>query len=86
MSAVDTPMCVVSPSNESTLSHDWQCDMSAMHHVTSRTDWFSTFFALRKDGIHGVGDIRLQFSNGSVLVLHDVHYVPNAHRSVISIS
>ena len=83
-SLVGTPTCVGSPSSESTLSHDWQLDMSAMHHVTPHREWFSIFFALRQDGIHDVGDIRLQFANGSVLVLHDVHFMPNAYRSVIS--
>ena len=57
-----------------------------MRHITPQREWFSTFFAMRQDDIHGVGDICLQFASGSVLVLHDVHYVPNARRSLISVS
>ena len=56
-----------------------------MHHVTPHREWFSIVLVVGQDGIHGVVDINLQFASGSVLVLHEVHYMLDAYRSVISI-
>ena len=81
MSAGGTPTCDSLLSDMWTLSHDWQLDSCATYHVTPHREWFSTFFALRQDDVHGVGDIQLQFASGSMLVLHDVQYVPDAQQS-----
>ena len=58
-SVVGTPTCDSSPSDTWTMSHDWQLDSCATYHVTPHREWFSTFSALRQDGVHGVGDIQL---------------------------
>ena len=77
-SAGGTPTCDSSLSDTWTMSHDWQLDSSAIYHVTPHREWFSTFSIVRQNVIHGVGEIRLWFASGSMLVLHDVQYVPDA--------
>ena len=83
-SAVGTPTCDSLPSDTWTMSHDWQLDSSATYHVTPHREWFSTFSALRQDDVHGVGETQLQFASGSMLVLHDVQYVPDAQWSMLN--
>lgn len=72
----------------------WVIDSSASFHVTARSDYLTSYIAgdfgnvrMRNSGasnIVGIGDICLETSLGSKLILKDVRHVPDIHLNLIS--
>ena len=78
-----------------TQDSNWVIDSDASFHVTSHSDFFTSyktddFYNVRMGNggvskIVGIGDIRLETSIGSKLVLKDVRHVPDIGLNLISI-
>nr|GFC25430.1 retrovirus-related Pol polyprotein from transposon TNT 1-94 [Tanacetum cinerariifolium] len=73
---------------------DWIMNSGGSYHMTPRLDLFFDF--LKCDGgrvllgdnreckIRGIGKVRLQLQDGSSFVLHNVRYIPELKRNLIS--
>ena len=76
-------MLVASDGNEIS---DWIIDSGASFHVTPHQEWFTSYDASRKDNVWfgknqscaivGIGNVQLQFQNGSSFLLNNVRHVP----------
>nr|GEX68173.1 retrotransposon protein, putative, Ty1-copia subclass [Tanacetum cinerariifolium] len=74
---------------------DWIMDLGCSYHMTPKLDIFFDF--LECDGgnvqlgnnrdckIRGIGKVRIQLRDGSSFVLHDVRYIPELKRNLISL-
>lgn len=73
---------------------NWVIDSGCTYHMTSRRDWFDTFNELDGNQIlvgdnhtveaKGIGSVRVNTHGGSVTVMHNVRYLPNLRRNLIS--
>nr|GEX88795.1 hypothetical protein [Tanacetum cinerariifolium] len=82
----------------SALAHallDWIMDSGCSYHMTSRLDIFFDFLECdggsvqlgdnRECKIRGIGKVRIQLKDGSSFVLHNVRYIPELKRNLISL-
>ena len=72
-----------------TQDSNWVIDSSASFHVTSHSDFFTSYRTDRMGNsgvskIVGIGDIFLETSIGNQLVFKDVRHVPNILLNLIS--
>ena len=80
--------------SDETVMSDWIIDSGASFHVTPHRGWFTSYDASRKGSVRlgndqscevvGVGDVQLQFQNGSSFTLRNVRHVPKLTRNLIS--
>nr|GEZ73733.1 retrotransposon protein, putative, Ty1-copia subclass [Tanacetum cinerariifolium] len=74
---------------------DWIMDSGGSYHMTPRLDLFSDFMECdggkvllgdnRECKIRGIAKVRLQLKDGSSFVLHNVRYIPELKRNMISL-
>ncbi|CAH9120743.1 unnamed protein product [Cuscuta epithymum] len=81
--------------NFSSHDTDWVVDTGASLHVTSKKEFFSSYtpgdfgvLRMGNDGVSkviGMGDVCLQTSNGTQLILKDVRHAPDIRLNLISV-
>ena len=74
---------------------DWIMDSGGSYHMTPRFDLFFDFLGCdggkvllgdnRECKIRGIGKVRVQLKDGSSFVLHNVRYIPELKRNLISL-
>jgi hypothetical protein len=74
---------------------DWIMDSGGSYHMTPRLDIFHDFLECdggrvllgdnREYKIRGIGKVRLQLKDGSSFVLHNVRYIPELKKNLISL-
>ena len=74
---------------------DWIMDSGGSYHMSPRLDVFFDFLECdggsvllgdnRECKIKGIGKVRLQLKDGSIFVLHNVRYIPELKRNLISL-
>ncbi|GJV23248.1 zinc finger, CCHC-type containing protein [Tanacetum coccineum] len=74
---------------------DWIMDLGCSYHMTPRLDIFFDFLECdvgnvqlgdnRGCKIRGIGKVRIQLKDGSSFVLHNVRYIPELKRNLISL-
>ncbi|GKC82213.1 retrovirus-related pol polyprotein from transposon TNT 1-94, partial [Tanacetum coccineum] len=74
---------------------DWIMDSGCSYHMTPRLDIFFDFLECdggsvqlgdnRECKIRGIGKVRVQLKDGSSFVLHNVRYIPELKRNLISL-
>ena len=77
------------------LVHTWLLDSGASFHVTPHREWFTRYEAkplgtVRLGDSHqcdviGIGDVMIQFSDGSQFTVQNVRHVPELTRSLMSV-
>ncbi|KAL1214098.1 Retrovirus-related Pol polyprotein from transposon TNT 1-94 [Cardamine amara subsp. amara] len=81
--------------SEQDFKEKWVLDTGCTFHLTPRRDWFTDFHELDQgivkmgnetvSEVKGIGTVRLQTSNGRVVVLTNVRYIPKFSRNLISV-
>jgi hypothetical protein len=77
------------------LMHTWLLDSGASFHVTPHREWFTRYEAkplgtVRLRDSHqcdviGIGDVMIQFSDGSQFIVQNIRYVPELTRNLMSV-
>ncbi|PWA73707.1 hypothetical protein CTI12_AA260080 [Artemisia annua] len=72
----------------------WLLDSAYNHHITPHREWFSNFeeheevvYTADKTPFttHGIGSVRLQNEDGTIVTLKGVHYSPKLKKNLISV-
>ena len=73
---------------------DWWIDTGANNHFCTDSSWFSSYQVTGGGTVNmgnkavsqiiGTGDVTLYLSSGKKLHLHNVHYIPNLRRNLLS--
>ncbi|GJT27803.1 retrovirus-related pol polyprotein from transposon TNT 1-94 [Tanacetum coccineum] len=72
----------------------WKRDCPRFHHITPHQDWFSNFeeheevvYTADETPLttHGIGSVRLQNEDGTIVILKGVRYSPKLKKNLISI-
>ncbi|GJU57695.1 retrovirus-related pol polyprotein from transposon TNT 1-94 [Tanacetum coccineum] len=81
-------------SSSKNASEIWLLDSACSHHITPHREWFSNFeeheeivYTADETPLttHGIGSVRLQNEDGTIVTLKGVHYSPKLKKNLISV-
>ncbi|PWA49526.1 Retrovirus-related Pol polyprotein from transposon TNT 1-94 [Artemisia annua] len=89
----ESDLSLATSSNENA-SRVWLLDSACSHHITPHREWFSNFekheevvYTADETPLttHGIGSVRLQNEDGTIVTLKGVHYSPKLKKNLISV-
>nr|GEY72247.1 retrovirus-related Pol polyprotein from transposon TNT 1-94 [Tanacetum cinerariifolium] len=88
---LDLSLATSSSRNDSEI---WLLDFACSHHITPHREWFSNFeeheevvYTVDETPFttHGIGSVRLQNEDGTIVTLKGIHYSPKLKKNLISV-
>nr|GEX15600.1 retrovirus-related Pol polyprotein from transposon TNT 1-94 [Tanacetum cinerariifolium] len=85
---------LLATSSSRNASEIWLLDSACSHHITPHREWFSNFveheevvYTVDETSLttHGIGSVRLQNEDGTIVTLKGVRYSPKLKKNLISV-